>query len=263
MKQNHLRYLLDNNLPSVGTRIESTWPLMEELVGAIGCFDYVEFVAEYAPFSQIDLENITRAAELSNLATMIKVDFQNRAFIAQKAMASGFQAVLFTDHKTADEVRESLFAVAPDAPKYKGRFGYPNRRWVGYAADTPQIEFAEMVNNTVKVFMIEKIEAMENIEEICSVPGIDMVQFGPSDYSLSLGWNAKDHREETLAAERLMIKTAFAHGIQVRCEINEPDEAKYYLDLGVKHFCIGDELRNARNRWTEQGKGLRKVLENR
>jgi 2-keto-3-deoxy-L-rhamnonate aldolase RhmA len=132
LKSNHLRYLLSNGLPSVGTRIENAWPVITEIVGSTGHFDYVEFVAEYAPFSQTDLENIARAAELNNISAMIKLDFQNRAYVAQKAMASGFQAIMFTDHKTADEVRESIHVIRPDTPEDKGRFGYPNRRWIGY-----------------------------------------------------------------------------------------------------------------------------------
>ena len=43
MKENRLRYLLDNNLPSVATRIESTWPTMGEIVGSTGKYDYIEF----------------------------------------------------------------------------------------------------------------------------------------------------------------------------------------------------------------------------
>ena len=42
------------------------------------------------------------------MGSMIKVDFQNRAYVAQKAMASGFQAVLLVDHKTPEEVKESI-----------------------------------------------------------------------------------------------------------------------------------------------------------
>ena len=140
------------------------------------------------------------------MSTMIKLDFQNRAYVAQKAMASGFQAILFTDHKTAEEVRESIYWTMPDTPEHLGRFGYPNRRWIGYKPGGPQMEYAAMVRNTVRAFMIEKKEAMDNIEEICSVPGVDLVQFGPSDYSMSRGWNSSEHVAEFKAAEREMIK---------------------------------------------------------
>ncbi len=261
MKTNRLRYLLSNGLPSIGTRIESGWPVITEIVGSTGFYDYVEFVAEYAPFTDYDLENIARAAELHNMGTMIKLDFQNRAYVAQKAMAAGFQAVMFTDHKTADEVRESLYYVRPDTPQDGGRFGYPNRRWIGYQPNNKQMDYAAMVRDTVFVFMIEKKEAMDNIEEICSVEGLDMVQFGPSDYSMSRGWNSAEHFDEFKAAEREMIRVALAHGKQARCEINSPEDAQYYIDLGVRHFCLGDELRNNTTYWSRQGGALRSIVE--
>lgn len=256
MKENKLRYLLDNNLPSIATRIESTWPTIVEVVGSTGIYDYIEFVAEYAPYNLADMENICRTAELHDMSSMIKVDFQNRAYVAQKAMASGFQAVLLVDHKTPEEVQESLYVLKPDSPEAMGRFGYPNSRWIGYQPHKPQMEYAKMVQDTVIALMIEKEEAMENIDEICSIPGIDMVQFGPSDYSMSCGYNMSEHLAECKAAEKIMIETALRHGIQPRCEINTAEEAQYYIDLGVKHFCLGDELRNNTNYWTNMGTAL-------
>lgn len=260
MKKNKLREILNQGLPSVATRIESTWPTIVELLGSTGMYDYAEFVAEYAPYSLSDFDNLCRAAELHNMATMIKVDFQNRAYVAQKAMASGFQAVLLTDHKTPDEVRESIYLLKADTTGAPGRFGFPNSRWIGYQPHLPQQEYARMVNDTVIALMIEKRQAMDHIEEICSIDGVDMVQFGPSDYSMSCGFNMADHREECRAAERHMIEVALAHGVQPRCEIYSPEEAEYYKELGVKHFCIADELKILANVWAQKGRELREKL---
>lgn len=245
----------------MATRIESVWPTIVEIIGTTGKYDYIEFVAEYAPYNLSDFENLCRAAELYQMGSMIKVDFQNRAYVAQKAMASGFQSVLLVDHKTPQEVRESLFVLKPDRPADGGRFGYPNSRWIGYQPHAPQMDYADMVKNTVVALMIEKKEAMDNIEEICSIPGVDMVQFGPSDYAMSCGFNMAEHLAECKAAEREMIAAALRHGVQPRCEINSAQEAEYYRDLGVKHFCIGDELRNNTNYWTKAGSELRALLE--
>jgi 2-keto-3-deoxy-L-rhamnonate aldolase RhmA len=263
MKTNKLRAILNGNGFSVATRVENTYPLMTELIGSTGFYDYIEYVAEYTPYTQYDLENIARAAELNSLSTMIKLDFQNRFYTAQRAMGAGFQAILFSDHKTAGEVRESLYHIKPDTPEDGGRFGYPNRRWIGYQPHVPQVQYANMVRDTVVAVMIEKGDAVDNIEDICSVPGVDMVQFGPSDYSLSRGWNMAEHLDDCKAAERRVIKAALAHGVHPRCEIQSPAGARYYLDLGVRHFCIGDELANALRMWTEQGGGLREMLNTR
>ena len=261
MKKNKLRHLLNNNLPSTSTRIWSTWPFMTEAVGSTGNYDYIEFVAEYAPFSQYDLENIARAAELSDMGTMIKVDFQNREYVAQKAVASGFQAILFTDIKTPDEVYQSVNAMKSDTPESGGRFGCPIRRFIGFQPNLSQLDHSKRQNEIVIAVMIEKVQAMDNIEEICSIPGVDMVQFGPTDYSMSRGWNKLEHKEEYKEAERKMIEVALKHGVQPRCDISMPDEAKYYIDLGVKHFSLGDEFRYNYMHWNQDGAKIREIAD--
>lgn len=259
MKENKLRKILTEGGSSVATRIWSKWPTITEAAASTGCFDYMEFVAEYAPFSMDDLENLARAAELNEMSSMIKVDFQNRFYVAQRAMAAGFQAILFTDHKTPDEVYETLHAVLPDCPEDNGRFGYPNNRWLGYQPYNVQMDYAAMVRNTVRAFMIEKVEAMEYIEEICKVPGVDMVQFGPSDYCMSLGWNVKDHKQEVREIEEKMIRVALANGVAPRCEIDSLEQAEYYKGLGVKHFCVGDEFRTHMAFWNSVCKDVREL----
>jgi len=246
--ENKIRSLLAAGRPTVATRLWSTWPTAVEAMAVTGNFDYFEFVAEYVPYSLADLENMVRAAELHGIGSMIKVDLQNRGYVAQRAAASGFQAILFADHKTADEVRETIWMLSPDTLK-EGRFGFPNARWIGYAPHLPQTEYAQMVRGIVKAFMIEKEEAVDNIAEICSVPGVDMVQFGPSDYSMTKGWDAGEHQSELREAEEFVIRTALEHGVAPRCECHTAEKAEYYRALGVRNFCVGDELRILNAYW--------------
>ena len=249
MNENKLRRLLTEGKGSVSTRIWSPWATMMEAAASTGLFDYLEFVAEYSPYDLQLFENMTRACEVHETGSMIKVDFQNRFYVAQKAMAAGFQAILFTDHKTAEEVEESIYMTMPDCPEYGGRFGFPNNRWIGFNGYIPQLDYAKMCAETVRVFMIEKGEAMKNIEAICKVPGVDMVQFGPSDFSLSNGWNRSDHLEDCRKAEEDMISCALENGVQPRVEIFTVEEAEHFKELGVKHFSIGDELKILKTYW--------------
>lgn len=261
LKHNKLREILTNNRPSVCTRIWSTQPFFTEALGSTGNYDYVEFVAEYTAFAQQDLEMVAMAAELHNMGSMVKVDFHNRAYVAQKAIASGFQAVLFTDCRNAGEVKETLRFVKPETPEDGGSFGYPNRRYIGYQPRLTQTAHAQRIRDVVVALMVEKKEAMDNIEEMCAVPGVDMIQFGPSDYSLSRGWDAKDHVAEYKEAEREMIKVALKHGVQPRCEIPNVAAAKYYIDLGVRHFCLSDQVARLMLSWTEEGGEMRALAD--
>lgn len=261
MKENKLRYLLKHDLPSVATRLWSTWPFYTEAVGATGNFDYVEFVAEYAPFSQCDLENLARAAELHDMGSMIKIDFFNRGYVAQKSIAAGFQSIMFTDHRCAEQVKESVRMVKPETPEDEGLFGFPNRRFIGTQSHMPQMDHAGRLRDVVLCFMIEKAAAVEDIEAICSVPGVDMIQFGPSDYCMSKGWNRGDHVADFKAAEKHCIEVALRHGVQPRCEINAVEDAQYYRDLGVKHFSIGDEFRSLKSFWDGEGGKMRRFAD--
>lgn len=259
MTENKLRRLLREGKTSVATRIWSTEPIYTEALAAMGNFDYMEFVAEYAPFDQYDLENMARAAELYNMSSMIKVDLQNRAYIAQKAVASGFQAVNFADHCTPEEVEESVNLLRPFVQGTGGVYGCPKRRFISSPNGVSQTDHIKRLNEVVLCFMIEKHQAVERIDEICSVPGVDMVQFGPSDYCMSRGWSRQGHEEDFKAAERTVIEAALRHGVQPRCEINTPEEAQYYIDLGVRHFSIGDQMAILTQFWSAQGGKMREI----
>lgn len=259
MTENRLRRILQEKKSSVSTRIWSSTPFCTEALAAVGTYDYMEFVAEYAPFDQYALENLCRAAELYNMGSMIKIDLQNRAYVAQKAVASGFQAINFADHRTPDEVRESINTIHPLVEGTSGLYGCPKRRFISSPNGVSQTDHIKRLNDIVLCFMIEKNEAMENIEEICSIPGVDMVQFGPSDYCMSRGWSREGHEAEFKAAERRMIETALKHGVQPRCEIQTPEEAQYYIDLGVKHFSLGDEMSILLKYWRDEGTKMKAI----
>lgn len=256
-KTNKLRKILEEYRTSLATRVWSTWPLMIEAIGSTGNYDYVEFVGEYTPFSQMDLENMARAAELHDMGLMMKVDFQNRGYVAQKAIASGVQAILFTDCRSAEDVRESVRLVMPETAQDQGLFGYPNRRFIGFQPYLPQMDHARRQRDIVRAFMIEKKSAVDDIEAICSVPGVDMIQFGPSDYAMSCGVNLKDYRSEVFEIEKKVIAAAQKHNIAVRCEIPTLADAEKYIDLGVKHFSLGDEMKYLLGHWQNDGGALK------
>lgn len=261
MTDNIVRKKLTANECMTSTRVWSTWPFYTEAIGATGNFDYIEYVGEYSPYTTLDLENIARAAELHNMGCMMKVDFQNRGYVAQKAIAAGFQAILFADHHTADEVRDTLKMVKSDTPEMQGRFGCPSRRFIGTQVYLTQMDHAKRIDDTVIAFMIEKKSAMDELEEICSIPGVDMVQFGPTDYNMSRGRNTKDHVEETKAEERRMIEIALRHGVRPRCEVLKPEELQYYIDLGVRDFSLGDEFKKLRELWVDDGARMKTIID--
>lgn len=260
MRKNKLRELLNAEKPTLGTHIHTTWPSVVELIGHTGLYDYVEFVGEYGPFDLHDLDNLCRAAELYDMGMMIKVDQEPRSFIAQRAIGSGFGSVLFADCRSVKDVEECVRIARPDTPEDGGTYGVATRRftYVGYGGSP---EYVQALRDVVVVIMIEKRGAVENLEEVLSVKGVDMIQWGGSDYSVSVGKAGQRGSSEIRAAERKVFETAQKMGVPARAELGGADQAKYYLDMGVRHFCIGTDVSILHGWWKKNGDELRKAIE--
>jgi 2-keto-3-deoxy-L-rhamnonate aldolase RhmA len=254
MRANKLRQLLDAGQPTLCARVNTVWPDIVEIIGQTGAFDYVEFAAEYAPFTLHDLDNFCRAAELYDLSTMIKLDQDPRLYLAQRAIGSGFQSILFVDVRTVEEVEHCVRIVRPDTPEDGGLFGAAARR---FAYDAGGHEaFSQALRDVVVAVMIEKKVAVDHLEEILAVPGLDMIQWGPSDYTMSSGLSRGS--PEVKAAERRVVETALKMGVAPRIELQGLDNVEYYLDMGVRHFRIGTDMAILQRFWKENGEALRK-----
>ena len=266
MRKNSLRECIRSNKPSLGTHMNMSDPTIVELVGHTGMFDYVEFVAEYGPYDLYALENIGRAVDLfDDFSAMIKVEQEPRTFITVRALGSGIQNLLFADVRTVAEARECVNAVRAEAPGSWGKHGVGMRRDVRYVIEGGSRAFIDALDEAVINFMIEKKECVENLEAILSIGGVEMVQFGPSDYAMSIGvvgasYGPGQRHPAVDEAERFTIETALKMGIRPRAEIGSPEQAKRYLDLGVTDFCIGWDVRILFDWFKNSGQAMRDLL---
>lgn len=261
MRPNRLRELLRADQPSVGTHIHIGWPSVTELVGHSGNFDYIEFVGEYAPYDLHSLENLGRAIDLfPHLSGMMKIEQQPRTYLAVRAIGSGIQNLLFADVRSVDDVVECVRSVRAETPEHGGLHGVGMRRDVRFVLEGGTTAFVQALEDAVVALMIEKKQAVENLEAMLAVKGVDMVQFGPSDYSMSIGVVGQRNHPAVREAEEYVIKTALKKGIQPRAEIGSATQAERYLNLGVKHFCIGTDMSILYNWFKGEGKAMREVL---
>jgi 4-hydroxy-2-oxoheptanedioate aldolase len=259
MKPNKLRELINEGKPTMGFHSTIPWPRIVEMIGhAGGTFDYIEYIGEYSTFTIEQFENFGRAIELfPNMSSMIKVEEQTRGFIVQRALDAGIQNALFADCRDAKDVKECIRFVRPETPEAGGCHGSGSRR-INIGSNT--VEWVKAMNTAVLAFMIEKKSAMDNLEEILSIKGVDMVQFGPNDYSVSIGKQGTVGSPEIEKTQTDMIKMALKKGVRPRVEIPGPEDAKPYLDLGVRDFCMGWDHMCITQYCKQQGPVMRKLL---
>ena len=261
MRRNKMRELLREGKPSIGTHVLNLWPGMVEIIGETGLFDYVQFDSTYAPYDLYALENFARAVDLfDHMSSVMKVDQEPRTYLAQRAIGSGIQNLLFADVRSVQDAEQCVTAVRSETPEGKGILGCHMRRDVGYGRESGSVEYVRALDEVVVMLMIEKASAVDHLDEILAVKGVDMVTFGPCDYSMSIGLAGQPLHPKVKEAERKTIETALKMQITPRAEIDTLEQAKYYIDLGVRHLCIGWDVVILREWWKKNGEALRKLV---
>jgi len=262
MPRNKLRKLLREGKPTIGTHYSCTWANLVEIVGNSQQFDYAEFTGQYGPYTLHDLEHLARACEITGMDAMIKIDQEPRTHIATRAIQAGFTAMLFADCRTAEDVRRCVQSVKliPQG----GINGVQYGRVMGYGIvrghPVTLADYAKFIDEIVIVIMIETESLVDEIEDALSVPGIDMVQFGPSDFSVSIGRPGEGYKNAqiTEAMER-SYQGAKRKGIRIRAECSVEDMQRW-MDLGCLDFCIGSDTATI-SAWAQNtGKAIREKL---
>jgi 2-keto-3-deoxy-L-rhamnonate aldolase RhmA len=262
--KNKFRDLLNQGKGTLGTHLTCTWPNLWEIAGNSGFFDYVEFTSQYGPFDLYDLDNISRAAELTDVTPIIKIDQQPRVFLAQRAISAGFGGILFADIRTKQDAEECVKAIKFDPEGLNGANG---GRATSYGfrkgKRVPRDETIKRINDVVIILMIEKKEAIDNLEAILNVKGIDMVQFGPVDFRITIRHlNEDSQKKEAWNAHLKTIKIAIEKNIRPRVELlgADPQTVKKYSLLGVRDFCIGWETIILNHWYQHNGKKMREYM---
>ena len=166
--------------------------------------------------------------------------------------------MLFADPRSVTEVEQCIRGVRSERPESGGLHGVNLHR--AALLEGGSQAWADAMDKIVIALMIEKKEAVENLESLLSVPGIDMVQFGPADYSNSIGLTGQFTHPTVKEAETHTIETALKMGIAARVELSQPESFEPYLEMGVKHFNVGVDVRTLFDWLRRSGATMRREL---
>ena len=258
---NTFREKLTEGKSTIGTHYLSADPDLPELIGDTGWYDYGEYCAEYSSFDMQLLYHMARAGQCANLPLMIKLDQKSQAFWAQAALGAGFQSVLFTDIRSVEDVWACHQAIRPDTPSVGGHMGVKLRRPA--LADYQPDGYLQDLSAIVFLIMIEKNIALDNIDAVLNAAkeaGVDMTQWGPADFGFSRGEPGLMSTPAIEPFEELVIQKSIEYDVPPRIEISDVEEAKRYIDLGVRHFCIGWDRFIYQAKLASLGEGIRELV---
>ena len=167
--------------PLCGTFIATPHPVSAEVTARAG-FDFVCIDCEHSQIGRGGIEDLVRACEVGGTAAMIRVP-ANTPEAVNAALDAGAVGVLVPRVSTAAQARA---AVAATRYPPEGERGAGPGRASRYGTDIANY-IASANARIVLAVQVETATAVENIEEIARVEGVDVVFIGPGDLAVSLG----------------------------------------------------------------------------
>lgn len=234
-KARKLKERLRRGEPCFGGQIALADPVIAEIFGRAG-YDWVIVDAEHAPLSPALIRAMLQAGLHTPAIVMARCLRLDPDGIRQY-LDIGSPGVVCPFINTRDEA-ETLVRSCRYPPA--GTRGYgPRRAGVfGFDAD----EYYSVANETVlSIPMIESQKALDNIEDIVSVDGVDAVLIGPMDLSISLGIMGKFENPRYAGAEDHVRKACKKHGKAMGTACYSLEHAKKCASLGDALLLIGGD----------------------
>lgn len=219
------------------TKLNLADPRVAEIAAMSG-FDCIWLDNEHVPTDFLTLENLIRAAKLYDCDVMTRVSKGGYSDLVRplEADSTGIMVPHLMSLKEAKEIvyytkfhpvgRRPL-----DGGNADGRFCQVGG--VNYIKEANEERFT--------CIQIEDPEPMEELEEICALPGIDMIFFGPADFSQGLGVPCQMNDERLLAAKKLVAKTARKFG-KIAATVGGPANVEQLIADGFNFISMGADV---------------------
>lgn len=200
-----IRKKLKNDDVSIGSWIQIPHPSIAEIMGQAG-YDWVAVDMEHGAISAHQLPDIFRALELGKTLPLVRLA-HGEVKDCKQALDAGAGGVIVPMIESADQLRK-----VGDATKWppSGNRGVAFSRANLFGKNFD--EYTKEAKQPLLVAMIENIDALDNLDDILNVDGLDAILIGPYDLSASMNLTAQfNHPEFTKAISDIKSKSDAAN----------------------------------------------------
>ena len=220
---------MDSDKGALGPFMIGTDPAFVEAAGRAG-YDFVLLDMEHGTTTFETLPHLIRAANVAGVCPVVRVPRGTDIWIDQ-ALDVGAGAVMIPQIDTAEQAQAAVSAAKFSPVGTRGTCRFV--RSAGFGA-VPGSEYFSKAQDTVVILQAEGRKAVENLDEIMAVPGIDVIFVGPYDLSSSLGHVGEIDHPEVVACIKEIIAKGKEKGIKIGCFADTVEGGKKWRDLGVK-----------------------------
>lgn len=226
--------------PLIGLWACAASPVTAEIVAGSGC-DWVLLDAEHSPNGLDSVLAQLHAMSAYPVAPLVRPPSGDTVLIKQ-FLDLGAQNLLIPMVDSAEQASEIVRAVRyPDGAgggvRGVGSALARSARWnrvEGYLGRAD-----ELVSLTVQ---IESAAAVDDVERIVAVDGVDAIFIGPSDLAASMGLLGQQNHPDVVAAVLRSIAAARAAGKPAGVNAFVPEDAEHYMEAGASFVAVGADV---------------------
>jgi 2-keto-3-deoxy-L-rhamnonate aldolase RhmA len=222
--------------PPVGTWIGSANPLVAEAIACAG-FDWGLVDMEHAPLDVAGLVHMLQALGCTKMLPVVRVPW-NDAVTVKRVLDAGATTVMFPFVQNADEARRAVAATRFPPEGVRGVAG--NSRATRFGT-TPHY-FRTANQNIGVIVQIETPQAVEEIDAITAVDGVDAVFIGPADLSAALGHIGELTHPAVLGLMSRAVQRCKARGTPVGTLGASPDHVAQYRAIGFDYLAVSSDI---------------------
>ncbi len=222
--------------PPVGTWMMSASPLVAEATGHAG-FDWGVLDMEHAPLDLMDLVHMLQAVGSTKLVPIVRVPW-NDPVAVKRVLDAGATTVMFPFVQNVEEATRAVAAMRYPPQGVRGMAGMSRANRFGTVAN-----YFTTANRQMGVIVqLETVRAVQQLEEIAGVDGVDALFIGPADLSASMGHVGQLTHPAVMDLMSQAVQRCKALGMPVGTIGGDPESVAQYRAAGFDYVAVGSDL---------------------
>lgn len=203
-----------------------------------GGFDFVIIDNEHGPFNIETIADLSRTAVYLGLTPIVRVPDIAYPYIAQ-SLDGGAQGIMAPRIYTPEQAHQVVQTVK--YPPVGQRGSALSRGHTAFRGGNVSEIMAQANQESLVVIQIETVAALESIDEIVAVPGVDVAFIGPNDLSIALGVAGQTTSPTLVAAIEKVMDACARHNVATAIQMNDMKLALHWAGRGIKMMSYSAE----------------------
>ncbi|NPV54954.1 MAG: hypothetical protein HPY71_15815 [Firmicutes bacterium] len=239
MRENKIKQALRNGEVVIGTMVsEVRTPAIAQMMATAG-YQFIFIDMEHSAFNMETVQDMILACRAAGIQSIVRTPGMERCSLS-RPLDAGSDGILVPQVETREEVE----AIVRETRYYPlGERGCALRRLHSDYRKVDTVEYTGHANEeALVVIQIESERAIEHLDELVNIQGVDAAFIGPNDMSQSYGIPGQIKHPKMVAAYRRLIEVCNKYGVAPGMHLFNLEDVKEWVGAGMRLIAYSSDI---------------------